>query len=321
MATPAVTLGIDIGGTNTKLGLVDRAGHCLRAANIATHSEKPFKEYLPRLLAEMNDLLAGGEPVDLKGIGIGAPNANYYSGAMELAVNFKWGDYVPLRQHMQEHFDLPVALTNDANAAAIGEMQFGVAKGMKNFVVITLGTGLDSGIVVNGQLLLGADGFAGEMGHMLVRPLEGRVCGNNRKGCLEAYVSATGIKRTVFKLLADMTEPSEMRQVSYDDLSAHIITEAAQRGDRIAQAAFAYTGRILGMKLADSVAILSPEAIILFGGLAQAGDYLVLPVKEEMEKFLLPIFRNKVRLLTSNLTGENTAVLGAAALIWKELDA
>jgi glucokinase len=233
--------------------------------------------------------------------------------------NLNWNEIVPLASIMEKHYGVPAALTNDANAAALGEMQFGVAKGMKNFLVVTLGTGLGSGFVVNGDIMYGADGFAGELGHVTVNP-EGRMCGCGKVGCLETYVSATGIRRTVYKLLADHTEDSEMRRISFDDLTGEMITEAALRGDKIAIEAFDYTSKLLGLKLADTVALTSPEAIILFGGLTRAGAHLLEPTYKYMEQYMMPIFKNKVKLLVSGLTGANTAVLGASALIWNELD-
>lgn len=314
-----VALGIDIGGTNTKIGFVDREGICLADTSMPTGEDSADK-FLIRLYRTVDQLIMPlRDKIDIQGIGIGVPNGNYYKGTVEMPANLPWGDYTPLASWMEDHYKLPCKLTNDANAAAIGEMKFGVAKGMKNFVVITLGTGLGSGFVVDGKLAYGHDGFAGELGHVVVNP-NGRMCGCGKKGCLETYVSATGIRRTVYKLLADHTEDSEMRRISFEDLDGSMITEAAVRGDRIAIEAFEYTGRILGMKLADVMAILSPEAIILFGGLTRAKEYLFRPTHRYMEEFMMPIFRNKVKLLTSGLTGANTAVLGSAALIWHELE-
>ena len=314
-----VALGIDIGGTNTKLGFVDKEGVCLADTSIPT-GEDDADKFLPRLYRAVDKLIMPlRDKITIAGIGIGVPNGNYYKGTVEMPANLQWSDYVPLAQWVGEHYKLPCKLTNDANAAALGEMKFGVAKGMKNFVIITLGTGLGSGFVVDGKLAYGADGFAGELGHVVVNP-NGRMCGCGKKGCLETYVSATGIRRTVYKLLADHNEDSEMRRISFEDLDASMITDSATRGDRIAIEAFEYTGRILGMKLADVMAILSPEAFILFGGLTRAQEYLFEPTRRYMESFMMPIFRGKAKLLTSGLTGANTAVLGAAALIWHELE-
>ncbi len=315
-----VVIGIDIGGTNTKFGIVDKEGNCLEEGAMPTRAEQEIKQFLPRLYQSIDDLLKTiTTPVEIKGIGIGVPNGNYYTGTVEDAANINWGKMVPLAYLVQEHYKLPTVLTNDANAAAIGEMLFGVAQGMKDFIIITLGTGLGSGLVANGQLIYGHDGFAGELGHVIVDP-DGRFHGNSNQGVLEAYVSATGIKRTAFEMMAKMIEPSPLRDVSFNQLDASMITDAALKGDPIAIACFEYTGRLLGMKLADAVAHLSPEAIILFGGLTKAGKYLLEPTKKYMEAYLFPIYRNKVKLLISGLEGKNAAVLGASALIWSELE-
>jgi glucokinase len=253
----------------------------------------------------------------LIGIGIGAPNANYFKGTVEQPPNLNWG-FVNVLEILKNYYNLPSAITNDANAAAIGEMQFGAAKSMKDFIVITLGTGLGSGIVVNGQLVYGTDSFAGEIGHTIVDP-SGRECGCGRKGCLEAYASASGIKRTVYELIATTTSPSELRNFSFNRLTAKDISIAAKKGDKLAMEVFDYTAKVLGLKLADTVAYFSPEAIILFGGLAMAGELIFAPTRRYMEMFLLPIFQNKVKILPSGLPGRNAAVIGAAALIWNEL--
>ena len=320
MLKKGITLGIDIGGTNTKVGIVDHEGDCIANSVLPTKADEPVENFLPRLFHTIEALMQPfQDSVELLGIGIGAPNANYYTGLIEQPANLTWRDKTPLAQLVADEYKVPVKLTNDANAAAIGEMKFGVAKGMKNFVVLTLGTGLGSGIVVNGEVLYGADGFAGEFGHVIVNT-QGRMCGADRRGCLEAYVSATGICRTVYKLLADYPWKSELRDIPFNSLTAEMITEAALNKDRIAIEAFEYTGRIFGMKLSDLVAILSPEAIILFGGLTRAKEHLFEPTKRYMEQYMFPIFRNKVKVLPSGLEGANTAVLGASALIWNELD-
>lgn len=315
-----VALGIDIGGTFTKYGVVDRQGNCLVENSVSTDFTDDVNEYLNNLNAEIRKSLETiTEPIELKGIGIGAPNGNYYNGTIEYAPNLKWKGVVPLAKLVQKIWNVPVALTNDANAAALGEMIYGGAKNMRNFIVITLGTGLGSGIVVNGDVVYGHDGFAGELGHINVKH-DGRVCGCGRKGCLETYVSATGIKRTVYKFLADSMDESELRGVSYNELSAEMITHYAKRGDKIAIQSFEYTGMILGQKLADTIANFSPEAIFLFGGLAKAGDFILQPTKRHMEENLMPIYRGKVKLVLSGLGEINAAVLGASALIWKELE-
>ncbi len=316
-----LVVGIDIGGTNSVFGLVDREGEMHGEGVVPTRSFPDFDQYLEELYIGINDLLKKVEgEYELMGIGIGAPNANYYNGTIENAANLVWKGIIPFRDKMKRYFpNIPVIITNDANAAAIGEMVYGAAKGMKDFIVVTLGTGLGSGFVANGQLVYGHDSFAGEMGHVIVNRT-GRMCGCGRKGCLETYVSATGIKRTVFKLLADHLGDSEFRTISYNDLTAEMITKAALNGDPIAIEAYEYTGMLLGQSIADSVTITSPEAIFLFGGLAKAGKYIFEPTKKYMEMHMLSNFRNKVKLLPSGIDGKNAAVLGASALIWQEME-
>jgi glucokinase len=315
-----VTVGIDIGGTNTVLGLVDRQGACLAESSVPTMAHEDASSLVTRVSAKIEALNAPlADTCVIRGIGIGAPNANYYRGTVENPPNLSWKGVTPLVALFKERFDVPVVITNDANAAALGEVQFGAAKGMRDVIVITLGTGLGSGIIANGNLVYGADGFAGELGHVVVEP-QGRWCGCGKRGCLETYASASGICRTVFELMATMRDDSEFRAVGFLQLTAKMITDAALRGDVIARAAFEYTGEILGMKLADAVAHTSPEAIILFGGLAHAGDLIFVPTKHSMEAHLLGLFKNKVKLLPSSLPKGNTAVLGAAALGWTELD-
>lgn len=319
MAGIKATLGIDIGGTNTVFGFVDREGKCLASASIPTNAQQPATSLFGRLAESAKTLLAGvKDKCELVGIGIGAPNANYYKGTIENPPNLSWG-HVDVVAEMKKYFTVPIAITNDANAAALGEMFFGAAKGMKDFIVITLGTGLGSGVVANGELIYGADGFAGEIGHTNVDP-NGRQCGCGNRGCLETYASATGLCRTVQEIICNSTTPSELRNVSYEKLTAHMVFEMAQRGDKLALEAFEITGRILGIKLADSVAHTSPEAIVLFGGLASAGDLIFKPTKRSMEERLFPNFRNKVKIIPSRLVEGNTAVLGASALIWNDLE-
>ena len=313
-----VAIGIDIGGTNTVFGFIDRDGNCLTENSIPTQKHAKVEDYLQELFSEIDDLRSGyGEDLSVIGIGIGAPNGNFYNGTIEYAGNLRWDGVIELKKMVQDHYNLPVFVTNDANAAAIGEMIYGGAKDMKNFMVITLGTGLGSGIVVNGEVLYGHDGFAGEIGHMLVRP-GGRECGCGRKGCLETYVSATGVKRTVYKLLAKHLDDSELRDVAFNQLNAKMVNEAAGRGDKIAIETFAYTGKMLGLALANAVSVTSPEAIFLFGGLAKAGDFIFKPTYQHMEDNMLKIFKDKVQLLPSALDS-NAAILGASALVWKEL--
>lgn len=319
MAGTEVTLGVDIGGTNTVFGYVDRKGNCLAGASIPTNAQEPAERLFSRLHDAAKRLLESlNEIPQLKGIGIGAPNANYYKGTIEQPPNLKW-DFVDVVAMLKKYYSVPVAITNDANAAALGEMLFGAAQGMKDFIVITLGTGLGSGVVANGELIYGHDGFAGEIGHTIYDP-KGRRCGCGKKGCLEAYASATGLCRTVQELICNSTEPSPLRAVSYETLTSQMVFQMAAQGDRLALEAFEITGEILGMKLADSVAHLSPEAIILFGGLALAGDLIFKPTKRSLEAHLFPVFRNKVKLIPSKLTAGNTAVLGASALIWNDLE-
>jgi len=319
-------IGMDIGGTNTVLGLVDRAGTCFAETTLPTLGTEPVERFLPRLYERLEMLLhrATDEGFALQGIGIGAPNANYYTGTIEYPPNLAWEGVTPLAGLVRERFGVPVALTNDANAAVLGEMLFGAAQGMKNFLVVTLGTGLGSGIVVDGTVLYGSDGFAGELGHVTVVQ-HGRQCGCGRRGCLETYASATGIRRTVAELIADrmdaQTNQSPLRDIPFSALTAAQIAQAAQAGDALALEAFERTGDILGRTLANTIAYLSPEAIILFGGLANAGELLLQPTRSAMQTHTLNIFQGKTRLLVSALMERNAAVLGAAALIWKELAA
>lgn len=319
MSKTKVAIGIDVGGTNTVFGFVDNEGTLVYESSIPTNSHEKADLFFDRLFKKIDeDFKKFNARYELAGIGIGAPNANYYRGTVEQAPNLNWG-FVNVLEIIKKYSPLPSAITNDANAAAIGEMLFGAAKGMNDFVVITLGTGLGSGIVVNGELVYGADGFAGEVGHTIFDP-HGRMCGCGRKGCLEAYASATGIRRTVFELLGTTVTPSELRQVNFNQLTAKDIADAANRGDKLALEAFDFTAQVLGLKLADTVAYLSPEAIILFGGLALAGDLILEPTKRYMEENMLNIFKNKVKILPSALPGAHAAVLGASALIWNELE-
>jgi glucokinase len=313
-----VTLGIDVGGTNTAFGFVDVNGKCIVESSIPTKAQNSAADLFSRLHPEIEKLYAAiSDKYLLKGIGVGAPNANYYRGTVENPPNLKWG-IVNVVEILKQYYDVPAAITNDANASAIGEMLFGAAKGMKDFIVITLGTGLGSGVVVEGKLVYGSDGFAGEIGHTCYDP-DGRQCGCGKKGCLETYASATGIKRTVMELLGTCNDESALRNVNYNDLESKMIYTSAIAGDKLAQKAFEITGNILGLKLADAVAVTSPEAIILFGGLALAGDMIINPTKKALEENLFHVFRNKVKVLPSGLPEGNSAVLGAAALIWNEI--
>jgi len=315
-----LTIGIDIGGTNTKYGIVDRDGNVHHQGNIVTTDYEEFNDYFDSMADALREAIHF-LPNDKKivGIGVGAANGNYYTGCIERATNLKWKGVLPLAQMLKDEFSVPAILTNDANAAAVGEMIYGNAKNMKDFVVITLGTGLGSGFVCNGILLNGRHGIAGEVGHTSVNPT-GRYCNCGKRGCLETYVSATGIKRTVYKLLADYLEPSELRGISFDNLNTKMITESAQRGDIVAKAAFEYTGRILGMKLAETVVHTDPEAIFLFGGLTMAGGLIFKPTIRHMEENLMPLFRGKVKILPSALHNQAAPILGASSLVWDYLD-
>jgi len=315
-------VGIDIGGTFTKFGIIDRVGNVLSEGSVPTNQTDDINVYLAGLCGAVDNAISElGNSVSIKGVGIGAPNGNYKSGCIEFAPNLRWtlGKRVHLVTLLQEHYKMPVAVTNDANAAAIGEMIYGGAKDVKDFILITLGTGLGSGIVVNGELVYGYDGFAGEVGHVRAKD-NGRVCACGRRGCLEAYVSAPGIKRTVFELLAEYNGNSELTNYSFDQLTSEMIYQAATRGDKIALEAFQITGEILGVKLADSVAHTTPEKIFLFGGLAKSGDFILKPTRESFEKNLLKIWQGKIAIELSSLSEGNVAILGASALIWQELN-
>jgi glucokinase len=318
MAHKQVVVGIDIGGTNTVFGFVDREGNILAEDTIKTTHYDEIEVYVAALYEKiMVTRLKIKNSIEIIGFGIGAPMGNINKGTIEHPAGLPWKGIIPLADLLKRHTDLPVLVTNDANAAAVGEMVYGGAKDMKNFVVITLGTGLGSGFVVDGKLVYGHDGFAGEIGHTAIRPgPSNRDCGCGRKGCLETYVSATGLKRTLLKIMADSIQPSELRKYSFDELDAEMIHEAAKKGDYIAKRAFEHTGRMLGFKLADVVAHTNPEAIFLFGGLALAKELIFEPAKEYMEENLLHIYKGKVKLLPSELSTQNAAVLGASSLIW-----
>lgn len=314
-----MTLGIDIGGTNTVFGFVDNQGHVIIEKTIPTEAKQGAQKLFSELAKNIKNILTKLQKnYEFMGVGIGAPNANYFSGSVENPPNLSWG-HVNIVEAFQKHFDIPVFVTNDANATAIGEMLFGAARGMKNFIVLTLGTGLGSGIVIDGKLVYGEDGFAGELGHTCVE-INGRQCGCGNKGCLEAYVSATGIKKTVFNLLGSRTAESALRDISYHQLTAKKIAELANHNDPIALEAFQFTGKLLGLSMANAVAFSRPEAIILFGGLAAAGELLLAPTRISFEEHLLGIFRGKIKILKSGLEVGNSAVLGAAALAWSELE-
>lgn len=314
-----VVLSIDIGGSLTKVGLVTREGNILDKVLFKTYAQRPFSTFIKKLELEIVNLKSKlNSEIKISAIGVGAPNANPNTGLIENPPNLSWGSATPIQKLLNQTFKLPVTLANDANAAALGELLFGAAKGMKNFVVLTLGTGLGSGIVVNGQLLIGEHGTAGELGHVNVNP-KGRMCNCGLQGCLETYVSVTGIKRTVFELMANMRENSPLKSLSFEEMTGTDISDAAIHGDAIALSAFEKTGEILGSKMADTVAHLNPEAIILSGGLSKAGNMLLNPVKMYMEQYLFTAYKGKVKVLLSTSTSAD-AVLGPAALAWLELE-
>ena len=321
-----VAIGVDIGGTNTAIGVVDKDGNVMVKDNIPTPSHGDIDKYISDLSDAIKEVIKSvkllNEDSEILGIGIGAPNGNYYSGTIEYAPNLSFKGVVPFAELLRKNFrELPVVvLTNDANAAAIGEMIYGGAKGMKNFVMFTLGTGVGSGLVVNGEMVYGHDGFAGECGHTMLVP-DGRVCGCGALGHLEAYCSAPGMKRTAFELLAyyNATD-SPLADKSFNELDSKMIYEAAAAGDKIALEVFEITGEYLGQGLADTVHHLSPEAIFLFGGPTAAGDLIFKPTKEAMEEHLLPIFKDKIKILPSQLKPGDAAIVGASALVWKELE-
>lgn len=311
-----IVLGIDIGGTFTKVGIVNAAGTILKNTKFKTGAKGDFTDFVKRLQHEIDGLLGDQE---LLGIGVGAPNANPFSGTMDNPPNFRWGSTVPLTATLKKRFDIPIYIANDANASAIGEMEFGLAKGMKNFVVLTLGTGLGSGIISNGNLLIGQHGMAGELGHVNVDPRpNARQCNCGLQGCLETYVSVTGIRRTIFELIAEMRDDSLLRGISFDDMTGEIISDAALQGDAIALQAFRQTAEVLGVQMADTAAHLDPEAFILLGGLSKAGDILVTPTVKTMEQHMFNAYQGKIKVLISETPGDN-AILGPAALVLREL--
>ncbi|MCM1490279.1 MAG: ROK family protein [Muribaculum sp.] len=317
--TKPYVLGIDIGGTNTVFGIVDARGQVIASDSIKTKKHAEFDDYVEELHASIERLLKLNDAEDkIQGIGIGAPNANYYTGEIVNPPNLPWGPVIPLAEKVSDAFGgIPVAVTNDANAAALGEMTYGAARGMRDFIMITLGTGVGSGIVINGQMVYGHDGNAGELGHLVMKRNNGRMCGCGRTGCLEAYCSATGVARTAREFLEIRQEPSTLRNIDIEDITSKDVYDAAIAGDKIAKDIFEYTGKILGEAFADMVAFSSPQAIILFGGLAKSGDLLLKPLKESFEKSVMPIFRGKTEILVSQLKESDAAVLGASALGWE----
>ncbi len=312
-----LAIGIDVGGTGTKFGIVDRNGNILFSGEISTRGHAEVDSFINELHQHLYPLIqkAGG-PGRMIGIGMGAPNGNYYTGTIEYAPNLPWKGIIPLAKLVEDKFKLPVVLTNDANAAAIGENMYGAAQGMKDFIMITLGTGVGSGIVANGKLIYGHDGFAGELGHVIVIP-NGRLHkGTGKYGSLESYASATGVTLTAIEMLNNSTEPSLLRNTPIAEIDSKVVYDAAIDGDKLAKEIFEFTGKILGLALANFVMFSSPEAIILFGGLTKAGELILKPTQENMELNLIQVFENKVKILVSHLKESDAAILGASALVW-----
>jgi glucokinase len=315
-----LAIGIDIGGTNTKFGIVDHFGNILEQDRLLTNAPEGVQDFIDELHEKLMPMInEHGGIKAFKGIGVGAPNGNYYTGNIEYAANLKWRGIIPFAKMVSEKFGCPVRLTNDANAAAVGEMMYGCAKGMKHFITITLGTGVGSGIVIDGKIVLGHDGFAGELGHTIIRPGGRLHKGTGIRGTLESYASATGVRETAIEMLTAHPEvESLLRDYSINDLiTSQTVYECAIKGDKIANDIFEFTGQILGEALANFVMFSSPEAIVLFGGLTKAGDLILNPTRKAMEENLVQTFKNKVKILFSNLKEADAAILGASALIWE----
>ena len=314
-----LVIGIDIGGQTTKCGIVDARGDVLAQTVIRSDTHTDVNQYIADLAGALNRIIADSKAEDrIRGIGVGAPNGNYYTGTIENDVNLVWGgtNTIPFAKLLSEQMNgIPVSLTNDANAAAVGEMTYGAARGMKNFIMITLGTGVGSGIVINGEVVYGHDGFAGELGHTVAVRNNGRSCNCGKSGCLEAYASATGVARTAREWLEMTDEPSRLR--SLDSITSKDVYEAAKEGDKLAIKIFEFTGRILGEKFADFIEFSAPEAIVLFGGLARAKEFLTEPIQKAMDANVLPLWRGKVKLVYSQLKESDAAILGASALAWE----
>lgn len=311
-------IGMDMGGTNTVFGIVDARGNVLSKSAVKTGTHQDINLYIEDIYIELTKLIedAGGI-TKIKGIGVGAPNGNYYTGNIEFAPNLNWKGVIPFSNLMSEKFGIPTVLTNDANAAAIGEMTYGAARGMKNFIMITLGTGVGSGIVIDGKLVYGHDGFAGELGHTCSVRNNGRQCACGKTGCLETYASANGVARTAREILETRKDDSLLRNIPAESITSKDVHDAALQGDQVALEIFEYTGKILGEALSDFVAFSAPEAIVLFGGLTKSGDYIMKPIVEHMEKNLLAIWKGKVKVLFSDLKEADAAILGASALAWE----
>jgi glucokinase len=317
--TKDYAVGIDIGGTNTKFGIVDRKGNILEQGRMRTDTHENAEDFIAELYVHLSKLITShGGNDKFKGIGVGAPNGNYYTGNIEYAPNLKWKGIIPMAELIEKKFGIPTKLTNDANAAAMGEMMYGVAKGLKHFITITLGTGVGSGIVIDGKIVVGHDGFAGELGHVIVKPGGRLHKGTGMRGSLESYASATGVRETAIEFLTNEPDtPSLLRNYSIDDLTSETVYNCAIQGDVIANKIFEFTGEVLGEALANFVMFSSPEAIVLFGGLTKAGDLILKPTVRAMEANLLPIFQNKVKVIFSDLKEADAAILGASALVWE----
>ena len=313
-----VVAGIDIGGTNTVLGLVEKTGNIIAEGNLKTMDYPDIHDFVSALDTTIKEMIEANPGFKLAAIGIGAPNANYHRGTIELAPNLAWKGIVPIAELIKKKVDVEVAITNDAKAAAIGEMLFGGAKKMKNFIILTLGTGLGSGIVINGEVLYGHTGFAGELGHTTIVP-GGRDCGCGRQGCFETYGSASGLVRTVFNFLSEMKEESTLRDIPPSQLTSKMIADAAAENDPIALEALDYTAEMIAFGIANAIGFSSPEAVFLFGGLAQAGELLFSPIREYVNQKVMPVYKGTVKILASGIPENNAAVLGAAALAWNEL--
>ncbi|HNJ94526.1 MAG TPA: ROK family protein [Ferruginibacter sp.] len=311
-------VGIDIGGTTTKFGIVNDKGEILMQDRIPSNEHDIVEDFIEDLHRKLMPMIEkAGQVSDFSGIGIGAPNGNIYTGTIEYAPNLKWKGIIPLADLIEKKFALPTRLTNDANAAAMGEMMYGACKGMKHFITITLGTGVGSGIVIDGKIVVGHDGFAGELGHTIIRTGGRLHKSTGMRGSLESYASATGVRETAIEMLT--THPEEaslLRNYSINDLTSETVYECAIQGDNIANNIFEFTGQILGESLANFIMFSSPEAIVLFGGLTKAGNLLLNPTRKHMEMNLLPIFQNKVKLVFSELKEADAAILGASALVW-----
>ncbi len=312
-------IGLDLGGTNSVFGIVDRRGTIVATTSVKTQGQNDVEVYVDNCCTALKKIIEEVGGIEkIQAMGIGAPDANYYTGIIDNPANLPWKGEIPLAKMFSDRLGIPVALTNDANAAAIGEMAYGAAKGMKNFIMITLGTGVGSGIVVNGQVVYGSDGFAGELGHVIVdKSSEARSCGCGRKGCLETYCSATGVARTAKMIVSSSERPTLLRNIPLDEITSKDVAIAAGQGDEVAKEIFEYTGKILGEACADFAAFSSPEAFIFFGGLTKAGDLLMDPIKKAYDENVLFLYKNKAQMIVSELDDAGAAVLGASALGWE----